>query len=65
MHYALHYFDTAKAAREYRREHGTGGWIFEPDNGGACILFPPHIPPFGIFNHGATRGQSGRLIGSQ
>lgn len=54
-------FATVQQARDYRHEHGTGGWIFAPENGPA-ILFPPEIPPSQIFNHPFTRGQSGRLL---
>ena len=66
--YTLHYFDNAQDARDYRRDHGTGGWIFEPETinhalGDCVILFPPHMPPAMIFHHHAARGP-GRLIGS-
>lgn len=57
-------FPTAQAARDYRYEHGTGGWIFEPDDGADVILFPPEVYPRAILNHPFTRGRSGRLIGS-
>lgn len=56
-------FTSAEAARAFRYVHGTGGWIFEPDNGAACILFPPWMPPSMIFNHPLTKGRSGNLIG--
>lgn len=61
----LHTFPTARHAREYRHLHGTGGWIFAPDDGSESILFPPDMMPAQIFRHPMTRGQSGRLIGSQ
>jgi hypothetical protein len=61
-----HEFDTLAEARTYRHEHGTGGWIFAPeDRDQKAILFPPHMTPVEIFNHRLTSGQSGRLIGSQ
>ena len=60
----LRFFTTSQDARTYRHHHGTGGWIFEPDNGGKSVLFPPYITPIGIFNHQITKGVSGRLIGA-
>lgn len=56
-------FETAQAAREYRHEHGTGGWIFAPEDGSESILFPPDMAPIAIFHHELTRGRSGKLIG--
>lgn len=71
--YSIHFFRSADDARAYRRDKGTGGWIFEPTDGipsivgnndaGAVILFPPSIMPGDIFTHPLTRGRSGRLIG--
>lgn len=58
----LKLFPDAERAREHRKDHGTGGWIF--DGEGLVILFPPDITPSGIFNHPVTKGRSGRLIGS-
>ena len=58
-------FNTAQDARDYRYENGTGGWIFAPDNGAPSILFPPEVTPTAIFNHPLTKGQTGRLLGSQ
>lgn len=61
----LHTFPSLHAAREYRHTHGTGGWIFAPDDGGESVLFPPDMPPSAIFRHPITRGRDGRLIGAQ
>lgn len=61
----IRYFHTAQDARDYRYEHGTGGWIFEPDDGGNAVLYPPDWYPTKIFHHETTKGRSGRLIGSQ
>lgn len=58
-------FPSAQAARDYRHEHGTGGWIFAPDAPGESILFPPHYAPSAIFHHPFTTGKSGTLIGAQ
>lgn len=59
-------FGTLQAARDYRHNNGTGGWIFEPTSvkefGYECILFPPEFSPSDIFRHQLTRGMSGNLI---
>ena len=57
-------FDTLQDARDYRYQHGTGGWIFSSAASGQAILFPPHITPSTIFHHPLTKGRTGRLIGS-
>jgi len=56
-------FLTAQEAREYRHEHGTGGWIFAPEDGSPSVLFPPDMTPTGILRHPMSRGRSGELIG--
>ena len=69
---ALYFFDTLQQARDYRYQHGTGGWIFAPDASDTaqrypmtqCIIFPPDMTPSHIFHHPATKGRSGRLIGN-
>lgn len=63
-------FPNTQSARNYRYEHGTGGWIFAPDEpevtyADQVILFPPEYTPNMIFNHPFTRGKSGKLIGNQ
>lgn len=69
-------FPTAQAARDYRHEYGTGGWIFAPDglddeaerhrmpDRHKAILFPPEMSPADIFRHPITHGRSGDLIGN-
>jgi hypothetical protein len=57
-------FPTEKAARDFRHENGTGGWIFAPADSSPCHLFPPDMPPAEIFSHPLTAGKSGRLIGA-
>ena len=56
-------FSNAQDARDYRHTHGTGGWIFVPENG-LVVLFPPCMPPAHIFKHPITRGRTGELIGA-
>ena len=58
-------FKTEADARKHRHQHGTGGWIFSPEDGGDVLLFPPSYPPTKVFNHPITKGRSGLLIGSQ
>lgn len=58
----LRLFDNVEEARTYRHQHGTGGWIFA--NSEVVILFPPELPPSGVFGHPLTRGMSGKLIGN-
>lgn len=60
----LRYFRNAQEARTYRHQYGTGGWIFEPEDGSDSILFPPHMCPTEIFHHKVTRGMGGNLIGN-
>jgi hypothetical protein len=60
----LRLFETVQEARDYRHEHGTGGWIFAPEDGGETVLFPPDFFPVKIFHHPITRGRSGELIGA-
>jgi hypothetical protein len=64
-------FNNLQDALDYRHEHGTGGWIFAPENNKSTfypyhevILFPPEFSPSGIFNHPFTKDRSGKLIGA-
>lgn len=56
----LRLFKDAPTARNYRRDNGTGGWIF--DSPEMVILFPPELTPTGILNHPVTKGRSGKLL---
>lgn len=56
-------FPSLTAARAYRSAYGTGGWIWEPSDGGACVLFPVGYTPSQITNHPITAGRSGALHG--
>jgi hypothetical protein len=58
-------FGNAQEARDYRHEHGTGGWIFVPEDGQRVILFPPCMTASGVFHHAFAKGRSGQLIGAQ
>lgn len=60
--YQLRFFIHKDEALRFRHEHGAGGWIFVPEEG-ESILFPPCFPPIKIFNHPATKGRTGKLIG--
>ena len=53
-------FTTREAAENYRRDNGTGGWIFVHPN--RVLLFPPSFTPSDIFAHPITRGIGGELI---
>lgn len=55
-------FPNVNEALAYRREVGTGGWIWAPDVG-ECILFPVSFTPSRIFASPFTHGQSGQLVG--
>lgn len=58
-----HEFVTVEEALAYRHEHGTGGWIFAPDDDqGFAVLFPPSMTPTGCFNHPLAIGRSGKLL---
>jgi hypothetical protein len=64
-------FPNETTAREYRYAHGTGGWIFVPENETPSfypfhdvILFPSEFSPSAIFNHPFTKGRTGKLIGA-
>lgn len=53
-------FPNVQAARDYRHENGTGGWIFASED--MIILFPPDYYPMKIFNHPFTKGRTGELL---
>jgi hypothetical protein len=56
-------FTTAQEARDYRHEHGTGGWILVPERDAPVVLFPPDMTPTAILRHPFSRGVTGELIG--
>tara|TARA_R110000868_G_scaffold168140_1_gene402726 strand:+ start:1441 stop:1620 length:180 start_codon:yes stop_codon:yes gene_type:complete len=53
-------FNTAAAAAAFRRDNGTGGWIFVRDDGSAVIC-PRGIPVSPLMLHPMCAG-SGRFI---
>lgn len=57
-------FATLQEARDYRHQHGTGGWIFECEATREATIFPPEMPPTAILHHPLTRGKTGNLIGA-
>jgi hypothetical protein len=64
-HETFRVFTSVQDARDYRHEHGAGGWIFERGDENEIalvILFPPHMSPTTIMRHPFTRGMSGRLL---
>lgn len=56
-------FDDADSAVRYRREEGTGGWIFSPEKG-ETVLFPYGMTASECLNHLMSTG-NGKLIGCQ
>lgn len=54
-------FETRSDALSYRKEEGTGGWVFAAADGFA-ILFPPQMTAQDVFCHAFTRGLSGELV---
>ena len=60
---AFYEFKTAQAARDYRHEHGTGGWILVCEKTGTATIFPPCMTPTAILHHALAKGVTGNLIG--
>ena len=61
--YSLAFFPNEIEARAYRHKHGSGGWIFVPENReDESILFPPHFTPMQIMLHPVTRGRNGAIL---
>jgi hypothetical protein len=60
----FHLFDSKEEAVAYRREHGTGGWIFALEGGGQALLFPPEMTASLVMLHPFSRtlGGTGELI---
>jgi hypothetical protein len=61
-------FPTKEEAIQYRKDNGTGGWIFAPDKQGEeSIIFPVDMTPSDIFYHPFIRGKKrwghGELVG--
>lgn len=54
-------FNSHAAALDYRYTHGTGGYVFLADTGGAFI-FPAGMPATPVMLHPLVRGLSGKLV---
>lgn len=57
-------FDCTEDAIHYRREHGTGGWIFSISDNGEAILFPWQMTPTEVLESVFVQHRHGYLIGS-
>jgi hypothetical protein len=56
-------FDTAAEALQYRKENGTGGYVFATDPGkGHSVLFPYGMTATPVMLHPLVRGLSGTLL---
>jgi hypothetical protein len=56
-------FGTVTAAKAYRYNNGTGGWIFWPETG-YCVLFPPDMCHSDIMKHPIVQHRDGELVGA-
>ena len=56
-------FDSTDGAIDYRREHGTGGWIFSYADSAEAVLFPWQMTPSEIFQSVFVVNRHGYLIG--
>ena len=59
---SFHEFPSRDAAVAYRRDHGTGGWIFAAESG-VATLFPWRMTARQVLAHPITAGCSGTLVG--
>ena len=57
-------FDSTDDAIEYRRERGTGGWIFSYADSGEAVLFPWQMTPKDVLESVFVHNRHGYLIGS-
>jgi hypothetical protein len=62
-HTSTHHFDTENDALEFRKHHGTGGWVYVCQDKGEATLFPYHMTPTAILLTGTLSSSGGRLIG--
>lgn len=59
-----HMFDSTADAIDYRREHGTGGWIFSYADSGEAVLFPWQMTPKDVLESIFVQHRHGYLIGT-
>lgn len=59
-----HMFDCTDDAIAYRREHGTGGWIFSYSDSGEAVLFPWQHTPADVLKSVFVSSRDGYLIGT-
>lgn len=57
-------FDSTADAIDYRREYGTGGWIFSYADSGEAVLFPWRMTPSEVLDSVFVHNRHGYLIGS-
>lgn len=57
-------FDSTDDAIEYRRERGTGGWIFSYADSGEAVLFPWQMTPKDVLESVFVQHHHGYLIGT-
>ncbi|OWJ75033.1 hypothetical protein [Haematobacter genomosp. 1] len=57
------HFENTDDAIAFRKEHGTGGWIFSITDTGEAILFPWQMTPSQVLDSPYVRPFNGRLIG--
>ncbi len=57
-------FDSTADAIDYRRTHGTGGWIFSYADSGEAVLFPWQMTPKDVLESVFVQHRHGYLIGT-
>lgn len=55
-------FGSCKEALLYRREKGTGGWVFAVADNGPAFIFPFGMTPSQVMIHPLVAGYSGALL---
>lgn len=57
-------FDSTDDAIAFRRERGTGGWIFSYQDSGEAVLFPWQMTPTEVLQSVFVHNRHGYLIGT-
>jgi len=60
---STHHFDNEAEAIRYRKNEGTGGWIFVCSDKAEATIFPYQMTPSDILKSGMTSQSGGRFIG--